>query len=81
MDKTQEVFIRKSITEFASTNRLSLNDRDIENALNLFFECGRHWSENPNKAVEDIAQSIGINQPDEHICKVVLGVWTDIYFD
>jgi len=30
MDKTQEVFIRKSITEFASTNRLSLNDRDIE---------------------------------------------------
>jgi len=81
MDKTQEVFIRKSITEFASANRLSLKDCDIENALNLFFECGRQWSSNPSLGVADIAQSIGLKQSDRHIYKVVLGIWTDIYFD
>jgi len=81
MDKTQEVFIRKSITDFASTNQLDLDDHDIQDALNLFFECGRQWSINHNKAVEDIAHSIGLNHPNDRICKVVLGVWTNIYFN
>ena len=55
MDKTQEVFIRKSITEFASAHQLNIDDHDIQNALNLYFECGRQWILTLNKAVADIA--------------------------
>ena len=81
MDMSQEVFIRKSISEFAAAHQLDLDAHDMQKALNLFCECGRQWSQNPTKAVEEIAQSLGLNQSDEHIRKVVLGIWTDIYFD
>ena len=81
MNRSQEIFIRKSISEFAAAHQLDLDAHDLQKALNLFFECGRQWSEHPAKSVEEIAHSMGLSQSDEHICKVVLDVWTDVYFD
>ena len=70
----------RHIAAYCSDNGLKLTDTDLLKATTLFRECEHRWSLDKNLSIKEIAEGLGFNNEDQHICDMVLNIWTEIYF-
>lgn len=68
------------IADYCLENDLTLTDGDLVKANTLFRECEHRWSVDKNLSIKEIAECLGFDIEDQHLCDMILDIWTEIYF-
>ena len=68
------------IADYCLENDLTLTAGDLVKANTLFRECEHRWSVDQDLSIKEIAECLGFDIEDQHLCDMILDIWTEIYF-